>query len=143
VIWNCRVCGRAFEPKPYQVKWHDRRCTVCYRELCRRRRARPDVRLAVQEYGLRPDVARRAQASSEAHRRAPENAAKYEAHKRVTAAIRSGRLKKQPCERCGNSRVHAHHDDYSRPLEVRWLCPACHGLEHRKADLTVAMGGER
>jgi hypothetical protein len=23
-----------------------------------------------------------------------------------------------------------HHDDYSKPLEIRWLCPFHHGLEH-------------
>ncbi|MPV69414.1 hypothetical protein [Burkholderia sp. BE17] len=36
------------------------------------------------------------------------------------------------CEQCGiSTAVAAHHDDYSRPLQVRWLCRACHGKEHR------------
>jgi ribosomal protein S27AE len=45
-------------------------------------------------------------------------------------AIATGRLVKQPCEKCGAERVHAHHDDYSKPLDVRWLCPKHHAEEH-------------
>jgi hypothetical protein len=44
-------------------------------------------------------------------------------------AIRDGRLIRQPCEVCGALNVEAHHDDYSKPLTVRWLCRR-HHLEH-------------
>lgn len=47
-------------------------------------------------------------------------------------AIRDGRLTKQPCEVCGAKQVHAHHDDYAKPLEVRWLCPKHHQEWHDK-----------
>lgn len=40
-------------------------------------------------------------------------------------------LKKQPCQVCGAESSHAHHDDYSRPLDVNWLCPQHHALAHR------------
>lgn len=36
------------------------------------------------------------------------------------------------CEKCGAPKAHAHHDDYTKPLDVRWLCRSCHGVEHRK-----------
>lgn len=52
------------------------------------------------------------------------------AHSRVNWAIRTGRLERKPCERCGNAESHAHHDDYAKPLDVRWLCSACHEDEH-------------
>lgn len=46
-------------------------------------------------------------------------------------AITSGRLTRQPCEVCGVlSRVQAHHDDYSKALQVRWLCPLHHKWLH-------------
>lgn len=44
-------------------------------------------------------------------------------------AIRDGRLIPQPCEKCSDPGAEAHHDDYSKPLEVRWLCRE-HHLEH-------------
>jgi len=48
----------------------------------------------------------------------------------VSKAIRSGILQRKPCEICGTTiRIHAHHDDYSKPLNVRWLCFRCH-FEH-------------
>lgn len=37
------------------------------------------------------------------------------------------------CERCGKQcRLDAHHEDYSKPLEVEWLCASCHSLRHAK-----------
>jgi hypothetical protein len=32
--------------------------------------------------------------------------------------------------RCGEPKVHAHHEDYSRPLDVTWLCQKCHVQRH-------------
>ena len=45
-------------------------------------------------------------------------------------AIRDKRLIKQPCEICGEEKVQAHHEDYSKPLEVRWLCIKHHNERH-------------
>lgn len=52
------------------------------------------------------------------------------AHHAVSNAVRDGKLKSQSCEVCGSGTVHAHHEDYSKPLEVRWLCPAHHAATH-------------
>lgn len=41
-------------------------------------------------------------------------------------------LKRKPCEECGNIFSQAHHHDYSKPLDVKWLCTEHHGLEHRQ-----------
>lgn len=40
----------------------------------------------------------------------------------VSNALRSGKLSRDPCEACGVPKVQAHHDDYAKPLDVRWLC---------------------
>jgi len=47
----------------------------------------------------------------------------------VNNAVRDGKLKKQPCFICGKS-AQAHHPDYSRPLDVIWLCVKHHNEAH-------------
>ena len=49
----------------------------------------------------------------------------------VNQAIRRGELTKQPCVRCGNTKcLKAHHYDYSKPLDIIWLCVNCHAEVH-------------
>ena len=56
---------------------------------------------------------------------------KYKAGNIVSNAIRDKKLFKKPCEECGTAEhIHAHHDDYSKPLNVRWLCAAHHKQWH-------------
>jgi excisionase family DNA binding protein len=43
---------------------------------------------------------------------------------------RRGDLKPQPCEACGSPDAEKHHDDYGKPLMVRWRCRACHLALH-------------
>jgi hypothetical protein len=70
-------------------------------------------------------------AASRAKRRFVErNPVKRKAHEMAGNAIRDGRLIRQPCETCGE-RAQAHHDDYSKPLDVRWLCTTHHAEWHR------------
>lgn len=56
---------------------------------------------------------------------------KTRAHKTVGNAVKSGKLEKLPCEECGDVKSEAHHDDYSKPLDVRWLCRKCHRKHHK------------
>lgn len=50
---------------------------------------------------------------------------------RVTWAIKSGSLKRKPCEVCGSLKnIHAHHEDYSKWKEVNWLCAKHHRKLH-------------
>lgn len=44
--------------------------------------------------------------------------------------VRRGVLARMPCEQCGAERAEIHHDDYSKPREVRWLCREHHMALH-------------
>lgn len=60
----------------------------------------------------------------------PERAA---ARKAVRRALSTGTIKRpDTCSDCSTPSItlHAHHDDYSEPLNVRWLCPTCHLRRH-------------
>lgn len=73
-------------------------------------------------------------AMSKANRKYRQNNPnKYHAHNMVNNAIRDGKLFKEPCEVCGcTERIHGHHDDYLKPLNVRWLCAVHHSQWHKE-----------
>ena len=53
------------------------------------------------------------------------------AHTAVANAIKSGKLKRQPCKKCGATKnIHGHHKDYNKVLDVDWLCVRCHSDYH-------------
>lgn len=63
------------------------------------------------------------------------NRLKRNAHTQLKRAIDKGLILKQnKCEICGktNCNIEAHHYDYSKPLDVIWLCTECHGKVHRQ-----------
>ena len=62
------------------------------------------------------------------------NPEKTIAHRQVFVAVRAGRLKRKKCV-CGK-RGEAHHDDYSKPLDVLWMCKLHHRAYHR-GDFTL------
>lgn len=72
---------------------------------------------------------------------------KRAAIKIVLRALRTGALKRpDKCSECqapsyklrdGKPSVQAHHDDYSQPLSVRWLCHSCHVKHHNRARASM------
>jgi len=59
---------------------------------------------------------------------------KKKAHYLVKYALKRGDLKKpEKCSSCTmKKKTHAHHEDYSKPLKVIWLCASCHKKLHSK-----------
>jgi hypothetical protein len=58
---------------------------------------------------------------------------KHEARIKLNNAVRVGKIiKSSHCQHCGEeTKTQGHHVDYSKPLDVLWLCPKCHGRQHR------------
>ena len=60
-----------------------------------------------------------------------EDSRRAAAHSAVARAVRSGELVKKPCERCGSENSLAHHENYDRKLDVKWLCQPHHKQRHK------------
>jgi len=47
--------------------------------------------------------------------------------------LKAGLVKPDKCEVCNESRkLEAHHEDYSKPFEFKWLCKRCHAFIQRR-----------
>lgn len=114
--------------------------TAYWRERSRRRRQLPEYRAKLKEWyadwyarnGKDPlRLKRKAELMREILARYPERA---RARRKLRTELESGRMKRGNCEVCGIANAHAHHNDYARPLEVRWLCRKHHDELHTKIN---------
>ena len=147
-VKTCTGCG---ETKPREENFgRDRSGKDGFRSRCKsccsaasaawNRRNRDRVEKARKSYRLRhPERAKRNAVIHDRRNkeRYPEKAAAWKA---VEQALKTGALEKpESCEDCGEcmpSRdIHGHHHDYSRPLDVRWLCQACHRAVHAREEV--------
>lgn len=131
-----KVCFKCRVLKPYtdfykhsgMVDGHLSKCKQCTKQDVKKHRKEND---SVREY----DRLRGNRQSPEylAKYRA-ENPKKYKAHNVVNNAIRAGKLTNPGvCSDCESTKyVEGHHDDYDKPLVVRWLCSRCHSIWHEK-----------
>jgi hypothetical protein len=54
----------------------------------------------------------------------------------VQRAMKNGLLRREPCLFCASdTKVQAHHPDYTKPLMVVWLCPKCHSRLHSVMEM--------
>ncbi len=116
VTCECGVCGKC-KRRVYMRQWYARpENTDRHRATSRASR---DRRLAaVQAYDRKRGFR-------------VYDAVKVAARRAVGHAVARGTITPGPCEVCGQ-KAEAHHDDYSEPLEVRWLCRPHHAQLHRK-----------
>lgn len=100
-INTCQRCGKAFEAYSSRSRYCRGECYRAHEAECSKR-----ARSLWSEERRRAAIA-------------------------TGAALENGTLVRQPCEVCGTQRyIDAHHDDYSKPLEVRWLCRSHHKQHH-------------
>lgn len=106
------------------------RCKDCHKAAMKiRRLTDPSVREYDRKRAKTPE--RKAAAREITIRWRAEHPIAYLAQTAIGNALRDGKILKQPCALCGTDRnVHAHHQDYSKPLDVKWLCAKCHHRVH-------------
>lgn len=106
-------------------------CSKCQTEMTRRWRKRNPEKC--KAYGLRHKEERRKYYRSwyatNGRKRHPGS---YVAMRKVQAALKEGSLiRPDRCQLCGSTgRLAGHHEDYSRPLTVLWVCYSCHRQIH-------------
>lgn len=113
-------------PASYDGKKWSFKCATCQREKWAAK-----SELYNENRRKRTDRALRDARIEAYRRREPE---KFKARQRVNAAVRYSKLvKPDACEWCGttNTVLDGSHDDYSKPLEVEWLCRQCHAAKDR------------
>ena len=119
-LWNrCKACERARRKQPHIRSAHNAHNRAWDARNPERRKAMVADWMRRNRDKMNEYFAR--------WRRA--NLTKAAAHAKVHRAIKRGLLTRLPCEVCGQ-KAHAHHEDYSKPLAVRWLCKLHHKAVH-------------
>lgn len=113
---------------------HLNKCKNCTKQDANKHRSEnlEKVRQYDRERGKRPE---RIKAGVEINRiwRA-EDKRRQKAHNMVSKAIKTGKIMREQCCRCGNEKTVAHHEDYDKPLDVMWLCQPCHKQRHKEIN---------
>lgn len=140
------MCVKCGDEKPQSEYYaNDKSCKECrkalvranraskveqYREYDRRRFDKPERVIARAEW-KQTEAGKQSKAKTSKKYRL-ENPKKYAAHLALNNAVRDGIItKRTDCEECGETYyIEGHHDDYDKPLEVRWLCAGCHTSWH-------------
>jgi len=133
---QCKDCEFEYRKSRYNEKKSD---LLQINKIYRQKNAQILLDKRRKRYGMIPrngvDILKLKETNKRAHenyvKRYPE---KIECHRKVRRALDLGILSK-PSECCmcqKPKKVEAHHDDYSKPLDVLWVCRQCHLKKHGK-----------
>jgi hypothetical protein len=137
----CSKCGEmkpldAFYKHPMMHDGHLSKCIECTKADVRSNRAaRAEYYRAYDRMRAKDPkrvAARREEARKNPRPRQEPDPVKRAARVAVGNAVRDGVILRSPeCEICAvPCETHGHHEDYSKPLEVIWVCTACHAFIH-------------
>jgi hypothetical protein len=144
---TCKICGANSADVEFYARVTSR-CKECHKVKVRENRAekieyykaydakryREDPRRREKNYAYAKTDAGRASHNAAHKRWMDRNAEKRACHVILGNAVRGGRIvKPDSCSMCGaGGRIHGHHEDYTKPLDVVWVCPNCHAAIHAK-----------
>ena len=122
----------AFYKHPRMADGHVNKCKECNKKDVQENYAKNREHYAEYKKKRFQCCGRKQKALKYQRNRRRKNPTMYHAMTMTGHAIKSGRLIKGLCETCQSNKVEAHHDDYYKPLEVRWLCRKHHLEFHNK-----------
>jgi hypothetical protein len=134
---KCTMCGEEKDLKEFYKQAEGRngrrsKCKACISVKCRQYYLKNRERTAEVRRKYRQTVAGKNSLKRSFENNRDKNKLKHIARHAINDEIRIGRARRQPCDVCGNPKSQAHHDNYSKPLDVRWLCNECHLNVHGK-----------
>lgn len=120
-------CGRSFVPNKF-----NRRQVHCSRPcMDAARYYRNHEKRKAKDAELHKRTYTTERGREEARRKLEVEPEKVRARQALRNAVTRGKVVKHPCQECGEVKVDGHHKDYSKPLEVMWLCVPHHHELHR------------
>jgi hypothetical protein len=124
---KCYVCGKIKTREGFN-QYNKVTCRVCI--MVRKRQWNKNHPERLKEYKEKRLKGKRYRKTIDGWMRL--NPEKRRAHHIVDKAIMRGKIKRpETCQKCGLVlKLHAHHNDYSKPLKVYWVCPSCHRIIH-------------
>jgi len=143
VLSSCKECRKAYQRTRHHLNMRDpvwaakerkrgrdkARSPSARARACRYREANPEKFIAAGRRYRERNPEKVADTCRQWRRNNPNE---WKAHCALNNAVRDGKIiKPKICERCGEAKLlHAHHPDYSKPMEIEWLCSTCHRREH-------------
>jgi len=116
-----------------------------YLEYDRNRSDNPKRVAARKDYAERMKTDPRAKEKKKIYTKSyqEKHAIKRGAHVIWGNYIKRKKVDPEPCANCsGTHDINAHHEDYTKPLEIIWLCKACHGKRHREINEEIRNGAD-
>ena len=148
----CKICGgtkdvhefrKHHKEGPYEL-WNLRQCKECTHKEYLARYANKEKRLAQRAASSnwkKNNPEKHAEINKQYYQK---NIEKAVAQARLRYAVKTGRVNKAPCEKCGaTERIHGHHYISYKPEDwynVRWLCFRCHKFEHAPPEYLFNSG---
>ena len=137
---TCRTCKETKPESEFRLRkradredYWIRDCVECIRLDSRRHGKSGRGRRARRrwyENGGKEKVARNNVTYRASGKRPPLTPEKSRCKNLFHSAVRRGKIVRGPCTICGTRPSEGHHEDYSKPLEVVWLCRPCHAYAH-------------
>lgn len=145
IMKKCRACNfrlsvSCFHKDISKPDGHQNKCKMCVKKYQSLPHVMEIKRKAQRKYSKTENGINTEKRHAPIRRKRSKAVGRQRAMHLVRRAVLGGEIEKLPCQKCGSICSQAHHEDYSRPIDVIWLCPLHHMERHseiRKCNLKL------